>query len=196
MPKRANFAPTSREIRESACPTESEAFANAEHNVANFARIWGRRQCIPSSTSHGQLTVHVPFLDSFARFHAGSAWSSRQAGAGRVGGSIAPSAHVTSAPRSVESPFTTSISYALFHIKMSPACTMTGEMSWAERERNRGWCVRTGGPGSTSGGLKMSSTMSRLASPTGASKPTPNSNNCPKGGTSSCLPRPAGRGSP
>ena len=29
---------TSRQIRESACLTESEAFANAQHNVANFAR--------------------------------------------------------------------------------------------------------------------------------------------------------------
>ena len=119
-----------------------------------------------TSHSHEQVTVHVPFLESFARFHAGSAWSSRQAMAGRVGGSIAPSAHVTSTSPSVESPFTTSISYDPFHIKMSPACTMMGEMSWAERESNTGWCVHTGALGSTSGGLKMSSTMSRVASPT------------------------------
>ena len=76
---------------------------------------------------------------------------------------------VTSASPSVESAFTISISYAPFHIKMSPACTMTGELSWAERERNRGWCVHTGG-------LKMSSTICRVASPTRASNPTPNSN--------------------
>ena len=43
----AKFAPISREIRESACLTECEAFANAQHNVAKFTPIRGRRQCIP-----------------------------------------------------------------------------------------------------------------------------------------------------
>ena len=151
-----------------------------------------------TSHSHGQFTVHVPFLDSFARFHSGTACSSRQAGAGRVGGSVTPSAHVTSAPPSVESAFTTSISYAPFHRRISPSRTVTGEMPCAERETNRGWCVHTGGPGCNSGGLKTSSTTSRLASPTRASNPTPNDNGCPNVGTSSPSPPPipAGRGSP
>ena len=116
-----------------------------------------------TSNSHGQVTVHVPFLDSFARFHSGSAWSSCQAGARRVGGSVATSAHVTSTTSpSVESPFTTSISYAPFHIKISTACTMTGEMSWAEQ----GVVCAHGGAWLHLGGLKMSPTMSRVASPT------------------------------
>ena len=34
----AKFARTSREIRESACLTESEAFANAQRSVSKFAR--------------------------------------------------------------------------------------------------------------------------------------------------------------
>ena len=41
-----------------------------------------------TSHSHGHVTVHVPFLDSFARFHAGQQWSSCQAGARRVGGTV------------------------------------------------------------------------------------------------------------
>ena len=77
------------------------------------------------------------------------------------------------------------VSYAPFHVKTSSACTMTGEMSWAERERNRGCCVQTGGPGSTSGGLKISSTICRVASTTRTSNPTSKSNICPKVGTSS-----------
>ena len=36
VPIHAKFARTWREIRESACLAESEAFANAQHNVANF----------------------------------------------------------------------------------------------------------------------------------------------------------------
>ena len=42
-----------------------------------------------------------------------------------------------------------------------------------------------GGPGPNSRGLKTPSTMSRVASPTRASKLTLNSNRCPKVGTSS-----------
>ena len=118
-----------------------------------------------TSHSHGQVIVHVAFLDSFARFHPGTACSRRQAGAERVGGSVAPSAQVTSAFPSVESAFTTSISYAPFHRRISPSRTVTGEMPCAERERNKGWCVHTGGPGCTSVGLKTSSTTSRLAKP-------------------------------
>ena len=98
--------------------------------------MWGRRQCIRHIDT-GRSPSTFP-LDSFARFHSGSACSSCQAGAGRVGGSVAPSAHVTSTSPSVESPSTTSISHAAFHIKIAPACTMTGEMSWAERESNKG----------------------------------------------------------
>ena len=138
-----------------------------------------------TSHSHGQVTAHVPFLDFFARFHSGTGCSSRQTGAARVGGSVAPSADVTWVSPSVESAFTTSISYAPFHRRISPSHTVTGEMPCAERERNRGWCVHTGGPGCTSGGLKTSSTTSRLANPTRASNPTPNSNSCPNVGTSS-----------
>ena len=64
-----------------------------------------------------------------------------------MGGSVASSAHVTSTSPSVESPFTTSISYVAFHVKISHARTVTGEMSWAEQLRNRGChvCTRGGG---------------------------------------------------
>ena len=141
-----------------------------------------------TSHSHGQVIVHVPFLDSFAGFHSGTACNSRQAEAGRMGGSVAPSAHITSASPSVEAAFTNSISYVPFHRRTSPSRTVTGEMPCAERERNKGWCVHTGGRGCTSGGLKTSSTTSRLASPTRASNPTPNSNSCPNVGTSSPSP--------
>ena len=138
-----------------------------------------------SSHSQGHVTVNVPVWDSFARFHYGTACSSRQAGAGRVGGSVAPSADFTSASPSVESAFTTSISCALVYRRISPSCTVTAEMPCAEGERTRGYCLHTGAPGCTSGGLKTSSTTSRLASPTRASNPTPNSNSCPNVGKSS-----------
>ena len=41
-----------------------------------------------TSHSHGHVTVHVPFLESFARFHSGTSWSSYLAGAGRVASRI------------------------------------------------------------------------------------------------------------
>ena len=104
-----------------------------------------------------------------------------------MGGSVAPSAHITSAFPSVESAFTTSISYAPFHIRISPSRTVTGKMQCAERKRNRGWCVHTGGASLHLGGAE-SSTTSRHANPTRAPNPTPNSNSCPNVGTSSPTP--------
>ena len=48
-------------------------------------------------------------------------------------------------------------------------------------------CAHRGGLAPPRGGLKMSSTTSRVASPTRASNRTPNRNSCPKVDTSSPL---------